>query len=179
MMRFILPILFVIVAVGLFFGYVDPVYDEVKVLRAEEARFIDALDRSKELQQLKDQLLARYNTFSSVDLERLQKLLPDNVDNVRLVLDLDGIASNYGLQIRNVSIDRGAASVPGTISSDTKSYSSIVLSFAVQATYSDFLLFIQDLETSLRLVDIFSIEFSEPVTDRYDFQVSIRTYWLP
>jgi len=107
MIRFILPIIFVIVAIGLFFGYVDPVYDDVKVLRAEEARFIDALDRSKELQQIKDQLLAKYNTFSSADLERLQKLLPDNVDNVRLVLDLDGGNRLVREDNRSVLVDDG------------------------------------------------------------------------
>src|SRR3989344_4525889 len=104
-MKALLPLLFLFISLGLFFWFIDPEYAKIKLLRAEEAEFDQALDRSKELQTVRDQLLSRYNTFARSDVERLQKLLPDHVNNVRLILDLDGIASRYGMRIRNVAIE--------------------------------------------------------------------------
>ena len=80
------PVLLIILSIGLFFMYVDPTYNNVQEIIQEQERFDEALDKSKELQMIRDELLAKYNTFSTSDLNRLSKLLPDNVDNVRLVL---------------------------------------------------------------------------------------------
>lgn len=178
MTHFLAPIIFVITAIGLFFGYIDPGYNQIEALRAEEERYDEALDKSRELQRVRDQLLAKYNSLSSEDLERLQKLLPDNVDNVRLILDLDSIASKYDMRVRNVAISRGIGQTSGTIGPNTGSHNSFLLTFAVTATYENFLLFIQDLETSLRLVDVADVSFEASDTPELDFKISIRTYWL-
>ncbi|HJL55844.1 MAG TPA: hypothetical protein QGF60_01410, partial [Candidatus Paceibacterota bacterium] len=104
MTRLAFPIILILLSVGLFFGFIDPTYNEIQIILQEETRFDQALDKSKELQEVRDRLLSRYNTFSTNDLDRLTKLLPDNVDNVRLVLDIDNIASVYGIRIKNVAI---------------------------------------------------------------------------
>lgn len=178
MTRFILPIIFIVVALGLFFGYVDATYTNVQELREEENRFAEALDKSKELQQVKERLLSKYNSFPTSELERLEKLLPDNVDNVRLVLDLDDIASQHDMRVRNVAI--GSVSEPGggVVGPENKAYRSLVLSFSTTATYGDFIRFVNDLESSLRLVDLVNVTFNAPIGDVYDYQVSVRTYWL-
>ncbi|HEX9608747.1 MAG TPA: hypothetical protein VGA06_00870 [Candidatus Paceibacterota bacterium] len=177
-MRLITPILFIIIVIGLFLGFIDPRYETVKALRVEEQRYDEALTKSRELQLVRDQLLAKYNAFESEDLTRLQKLLPDHVDNVRLVLDLDGIAGKYNMRARNVAISRDGGQVPGEIDVGGNIYNSFLLSFAVTTSYENFLLFIQDLETSLRLVDVVNISFSESITNEYEFEVNVRTYWL-
>lgn len=177
-MRLVIPILFVIAAIGLFFGYINPTYESVKILSADEGRYDEALDKSRELQHARDQLLGKYNAFSSEDITRLKKLLPDNVDNVRLILDLDAMASRYNMRIRDVAVSPGAAQVQGELGPSENLYSEFLLTFAVTATYENFLFFIQDLETSLRLVEITNVSFNESLADEYEFQVSIRTHWL-
>ena len=181
MVKFLLPAVFVVAALGLFFGYVDPTYQKVKDLQTEEKRFDEALDRSKELVEIKDRLLSRYNSFSGSDLERLQKLLPDNIDNVRLVLDLDGIARSHSMLIQNVSVSADVETEPSrnVIGPDPNPYRSVALSFFVAATYEDFLAFIKDLESSLRIVDTATVSFV-PRDDStiYTYQVSLNTYWL-
>lgn len=181
MIRLLLPAFFVAAALGLFFGYIDPTYQKVKDLRTEEKRFDEALDRSKELAGIKDRLLSRYNSFSSNELERLQKLLPDNIDNVRLVLDLDGIARSHNILIQNVKVstDAETESSRNAIGSDPNPYRSVALSFSVAATYEDFLTFIKDLELSLRIVDTATVSFvSRDDSNVYSYQVSVNTYWL-
>ncbi|MEK7063728.1 MAG: type 4a pilus biogenesis protein PilO [Patescibacteria group bacterium] len=179
-MKGIIPIICIVIAGGLFYWYIDPTYAEVRELRAEEATLNQALDRALELQETRDQLLSRYNTFAQLDLERLEKLLPDHVDNVRLVLDLDGIAVKYGMRVRNVTIeDPNKNKKPTDVVGPAESrYESMVISFSVTGNYDTFRQFMLDLERSLRIVDLESLTFSAAENDLYDFSVSLRTYWL-
>lgn len=178
MIRLLIPFVLVIVALGLFFGYIDPTYQEIKTLRAEEKTYDEALDQSRELQKIRDVLLSRYNTFSQQDLDRLEKLLPDHVDNVRLILDIDSIASNYNMRTRNVTVSGADSEDPNTIGANQGVVDSVVLSFSIAATYDNFIRFIKDLESSLRIVDLVGLSFKATEGEAFNFNVSIKTYWL-
>jgi len=192
MTKIIISILALVAAAALFIGYVQPTYDRVQAVQADVSEFNVALDKSRELQELKQGLLARYNTFSSQDLARLSRLLPDHVDNVRLVLDLDNLASQYGMAVQNVIVSGGSGStnstagtVLGAIGANASSFDSLTLQFATRGTYENFVSFLQNLEGSLRIVDLVSLtmepirgvvaEGGEPL---YQYNVAIRTYWL-
>jgi len=121
-------------------------------------------------------------------------MLPDNVDNVRLVLDMDGIASRYGIRIQNVAIEEqnakgdGSGTVLNGGASTGRPYQDLTLRFEVVSTYDQFVLLLRDLESSLRIVDLVTLsvnsrsgsvvtgDTSEPL---YTFGISLRTYWLP
>jgi len=104
MSRKISSIILITIAIATFFFYVNPSYEDIKVLKMENSEFDEALDKARELQEVRDNLLSKYNSFSSGDIERLGKLLPDNVDNVRLILDL--------ISKRKVKISRPASDEP-------------------------------------------------------------------
>lgn len=181
MTRTLVPTLLVVGALVLFFGYTDGAYSRIRALDAEDSQYDQALDKSKELQGIRDTLLSKYNTFSSVNLARLAKLLPDTVDNVRLALDIDNIAAKYGARIRNVTVqseEKNEAQDRITIDADQSPYGSVLLTFTVVMPYGDFVSFLRDLESSLRLVDIVNLSFASTKGDLYDFTVGIRTYWL-
>lgn len=181
-MKALLPVLFIVIAGGIFFGFINPTYTSLKALKAEEATYDGALSRSRELQSVRDKLLARYNTFSTNNLARLSKLIPDNIDNVRLILDLDGIAAGYGMHVRNVSLDANASqasrTAQGQVGPGDARYDYVTLSFTVSGTYDTFRAFLADLESSLRLVDVSGISFSSTPTGLYEYTVGIKTYWL-
>jgi len=180
MRAWVAPIALILIAVFLFFGFIDPTYSDVQGLQTEIAQFDEALEKSKELQAIRDELLSKYNTFSSSDIERLEKMLPDNVNNVRLILDIDGIAGTYGLSIRNISVSERGVNGEEVVGPDNRAYGSVELGFTVSGGYRDFANFIKDLEKSLRLVDISGISFSTigSEVDFYDYTVGVRTYWL-
>jgi len=150
---------------------------------AQEAQYNDALTKAQELQSVRDQLLARYNTFSQDDLDRLKKMLPDQVDNIRLILDLDSMASKYGMRVHDVQVANPNA---GSITSGnadelgpgSQGFESIDLTFAVTGTYDTFRSYLADLEKSLRLVDVVGITFTPGQTGVYDFTLHVTTYWL-
>ena len=182
-MKGILPIIALVIAGLAFYFYIDPTYKEIQTLRAEEATLSAALTRALELQATRDQLLSRYNTFNPEDLARLEKMLPDHVDNVRLALDMDSLAASYGMRIRNVSIEKPDEKKPQgrktqVVGPDERTYESMALSFTVTGQYDTFRTFLADLEKSLRLVNLEQLSFSSTDVGLYDFTVTLRTYWL-
>src|SRR3989344_2646659 len=192
-MRTILAGAGLILAIAAFFLYTKPAYDSTLVARETIAEYDRALQKAAELQQLKQNLLLRYNDFDSSQIDRLHKLLPDHVDNVRLVLDLDNLAQQYGLALENVVIDSVAAKEDGTTVvggvSSRNDYDSLTMRFSTNGTYSNFVTFMEKLEKSLRVVDLVSLSLEsagpaqpavgesteEPV---YRFGITLRTYWL-
>jgi len=176
-MKFLTPIVILIVSGMVFFGYIDSMYKNIKEKKIEEKMFSQALDNSKELQAIRDDLLVTYNSFSNEDLTRLGKLLPNNIDNVRLIRNIDGIAAKYGMSLSDVNLN--IDNVNGdTVGVEENKYGSVVLDFSVTAPYRVFLSFLADLEKSLRLVDVIKVEFSSADKDFYEYNVSIKTYWL-
>jgi len=180
MLRTILPIFLISASVGIFYFFTDPEYQEIKRLGAEKKSYEDALENSKILQVLRDQLLERYNSFPASELDRLERMLPDNVDNVRLVLEIDRIASRYGMSIKNIrtgsSSDRSQER--SLIGREDRPYDTFSLEFSVDGPYSNFVSFVSDLEKSLRIVDIENISFTSTEDRVSSYTVKIKTYWL-
>jgi len=97
MMRFIMPIILITISITLFFVFANPIYNEISVLRGEVASYNEALDNSKALENERDKLTAKYNAINPENLTKIAKLLPENVDNIRLILEIEQIALPYGM----------------------------------------------------------------------------------
>ena len=180
MMRLFLPII-VIVAAGLvFFKLTDPMLAKVDELKVEKAKLDEGLKNARELRTVLDALLATRNSFNQSDLDRLGKFLPDNVDNVRLIIDINNIARPYNMTIRNLRIkadeDKGEASV--IEGGERLNKGAVTLGFSVSGSYENIQPFLEDLAKSLRLVDISAVTFSSNEKNLYDYSVEIQTYWL-
>ena len=96
-MKTFFPTILIVVAAGLFIAYTNPQYQEVKILQAQVASYDQALTQSSQLRAARDTLLSKRNTFSTDDVRKLERILPDNVDNIRLIIDIDNIAARHGL----------------------------------------------------------------------------------
>lgn len=181
-MKFLIPIILVIAAGLMFFLYTDPKYQEVKTLRAQEAEYDQALTKSRELQEVRNKLISKRNTFSPDDLRKLERVLPDNVDNIRLIIDIDTIAGRYGLRIRDVAVSgpmSGREERGNTAVGDAgDKVGSVELSFSVPARHDDFVRFLADLERSVRIVDVNSIGFTVGEGELTQYSVAVKTYWL-
>jgi Tfp pilus assembly protein PilO len=182
MSRTIIPIILVVAAIALFVVYTNPAYQATKSIQTEVAAYNDALNKSQQLRTIRDQKVAAYNTFSADDTARLEEILPDNVDNIHLIIDINSIAARHGLSLKNVdlgTVSNGAtAASAGAVGSSGSAIGSISLGFTVSASYDDFLAFLQDLEHSLRVIDVEKISFSPATTGLTDYNFTIQTYWL-
>src|SRR3972149_11708206 len=98
-MKYILPAILILASLGLFFLFINPTYPEVKDLKAKVDSYNEALNNSKKLQSVRDVLVSKYNGFSPDDIDRLGKLLPDNVDNIKLVLEIQRISAQFNMNV--------------------------------------------------------------------------------
>jgi len=192
MLRYITPIILVAISITLFFAVAKPMYDGLAVLRTETSSYDEALSNSKALESERDKLTQKYNSIGGENLDRLSKLLPESVDNIRLILEIEKIAAPYGMALRDVKYDTIEADIktpstavlpggPGQIS--RKDYGEWNLGFSVEGSYDNFVSFLRDIENNLRIVDISSIEFSsntgnDPFSNKYKYSFKIKTYWL-
>lgn len=184
MSSIILSIILLLASVGSFFMVIDPTYADIKKLRVENSEYDGALNNSKQIQEYRDKLLDQYNSLTKSDLERLEKVLPSGVDNVRLVMEIDRVAARYGMTLKNVNIDSERdkeeilAANTKIVGKENKPYGDIGISFNVSGTYESFNPFIKEIEESLRIIDIESISFSTQDRNSYQYEVKLRTYWL-
>lgn len=182
MTRLLMPLLLVGVALGLFMLYTNPTYQSIKLLRAQVAEYDDALNKSKELRTIRDELNARRNTFAPEAVQKLERILPDNVDNIRFAIEIDNIATRRNLSIGALKLgevsDSRAQKSPLAVGASGDAVGSVDVGFEIEARYEDFLTFLQDLEHSLRLIDIEKISFKATEGGNIKHAFTIRTYWL-
>ncbi len=184
MMRYALPIALVIAALGLFIFYTDPAYQAAQALAAKNTSYDDALNKAAQLHAMRDQLLDKRNSFSKNDISKLQYVLPDNVDTIRLFIDINSIAARHNLALSNVqlgALSSGAntASAAGAVGTGGGPVGNTDVGFSIKTDYPTFLAFMQDLEHSQRLLDIDKLSFSAPASgSETSYSFSLRTYWL-
>ena len=82
MTKLIIASIGLIFAGSIFFAYTKPSYANVGLLKAQIAQYDEALQKAAQLDQLKQDLLSKYNSFNPEDIDRLQLLLPDHADNI-------------------------------------------------------------------------------------------------
>lgn len=207
MMRLIVPLIMLAVSAGVFFGFISPTYDEIKDLRTQKAVRVDALDNANKLKLAADDLQQKYNQFTDDSKMRLERLLPENVDNIKLILEIENIAGKYGMTLKNVKFDTTQADLQSASAGTTqfvgsnaeilaaqkRDYAVFDMGFSTIGAYPNFVAFMADLEKSLRLVDVTSVAFSVPdagtgatlgatpsvsSSNVYKYDFKVKTYWL-
>jgi Tfp pilus assembly protein PilO len=162
--------------------WVNPQYAIVKDYMAQSKDSDSALASVASLETMKATLVDKENSFNQADLDKLKKLLPDNVDNIRWFLDIQGIASRYGVTIQDISVADQAqkTTTTKTIGSSGKPYGQMALSFSVSTSYENLISFLKDLEQSLRIVEIKSLSFTadNKTPDRYKVSLGVNAFWL-
>ncbi len=174
--------------------FTAPIYEQIASLRADAASYNEALSNSKSLENERDKLTSKYNSLDKDDLNKLQKLLPDNIDNIRLILEIEKIASPYGMVLKDVKYNTADTSATpavvsggqvSTFEQNQKDYRVLDMEFSVIGTYANFINFTRDLESNLRIIDISSVNFSSDLGDvktnpsgAYKYNFKIKTYWL-
>lgn len=198
-MRFIFPLSFIIISGLLFFFVVNPLYGEVTQLRTEVAMYNTALDNSAQLQKTRDSLVDTYKNITQQDKDRLEHFLPNTVNNIRFILEVEQIANLHSMPIKNIKFEpqriqdpkAGATStvVVANDPSSSRPYGVFPIEFTTEGNYQTFTEFLKDVEHNLRLVDVKSISFTVPPPadpkatvyvdpNIYTYTLKVETYWL-
>ncbi len=192
MNKIIFQVILIIISVGLFFTVIDPMYRSadpakpgIETIKKEIADYDVAIDNSDKFVREKNKLLEEKNNLNQDDRNRLERLLPDSIDNIRLVIGINDIARPYGLVLKSLRFS-GNTSKGGEDSGEEREIAiggnevigSVTLGFSVSAKYEVFKQFLKSLESSLRLADVTNVSVRSGAGDVYDYDITIKTYWL-
>ncbi len=173
-------LIILVLGIALFFIFTSPMYRESKTVSATVSEYRGVLDNVSRITERRDALLVNYGAIPREQIARLEKVLPDNVDAVRLALDLDTLAGRYGIAIKDLQVDtapdqnQALPVLPGS----PKGYQSAKVTFSFVSNYQNFARLLADLEKSLRIMDVKSVTFKTTDTGLYEHHVTIGTYWL-
>jgi hypothetical protein len=206
---FLTPFILLVASGALLFMVTRGQYDEYKTLSAEVQQRVTTLETFKEYIVLRDKLLDVSQKVSGdrkVD-DRINKMVPETIDTIRLHMDLYGIAGFYAIQLKDLAITVAATdgqSVaaapqdsddmnPSAMGAQTgitvqnkavrKAYN---IKFGFTSSYEKSVAFLKDLEKSLRIIDITNLELSPSVvgtakekrTLQYNVVVGAKTYGI-
>jgi Tfp pilus assembly protein PilO len=186
MKTLIFPILLVCASVALFYLFIDPTYADIQDLQAERAEYNEALQNANELRSKLNSLRDKLNSFPPEQLARLDTMLPGQVDNVRLVLELNEAASKEDMTIDDITVSKyqqtGSGQSQSSGNQSGPQLQTTQAEFRVTGSYGDLKGFLKKLQSSLRIIDVDSVEFEgsrEPgEPSSYEHQITVRTYWL-
>ncbi len=165
--------------------YTNPTFQASKSLATQAASYNDALSKAQQLRAMRDSLLSKRNTFSNEDVTKLEHVLPDNIDTIRLIIDINNIASKHNLSLGNLQLgsisDSRSTQSSAAVGSSGDPIGSVQIGFTVSTDYDTFLAFLHDLEHSLRIIDVDKISFdssTSQTTGSSTYTLDLRTYWL-
>lgn len=169
----------------MFFAYVRPTWSgpiaETKIAIANDEK---ALKAAEEYKARENELASARNAIDPDNLARLSTFLPDSVDNVGLILDINALAARSGLTLANIDVvkndpsnmsTQANASVPVT---NMNPVGSVDLTLTALGTYSALQSFLLGIEKSARLLDVRNIIVKGSDTGVYNYQMTLRLYWL-
>lgn len=179
-------------ALAIFFLYVNPSWTG-SIAKAKNAIAADnqALLAAQQYSAQQNQLAAARDAIDPANLKALSTFLPDSVDNVGLILDLNALAARSGLSVSNIDVvthssassastgSNASAMVPGTLpAGNPNPVNSVDLSLSAVSTFSAFQDFLIGIEKSARLLDISDLVVKGSDTGVYTYQMTVRLYWL-
>ncbi len=183
-------------AIGIYFTFTRGMISQAKTVQAVNAQYTSAIENADQLISVREKILKSYGEISTADKERLEKMIPDTVDNIRLIIDLTSVGVRHGLTLKGIKataatsanrpsapVTQAASARPGSMmnpssSIPTPTLDSVSVSFEVTAPYLEFISFLQDLEANLRIMDISRLSITADDTGQYRFGVELKTYWL-
>jgi len=159
----------------------------LKDLLAEKSKLNEALGNAQKLRQKIADLEQAEKNIPEVDRNRLDSFIPDRIDTVNFVYDINNIAARHGMILKAVKIkNREERSAEGlssrelavTEAAGANTVAEMGMSFQVTGDYDSLMGFLEDLSLSLRVADVTSLSFttSEDGSNQYD--IELKTYWV-
>lgn len=184
-MKSFFSLILIIASVAVFVVVIKPQYEALQQARLEVASSASNLETASKVAESREALINTYNGISKSDLDNLKALFPDSVNNIRLIIQINSLATKNGLSLlRNVDYQTDQQT---ETSSDAakRQYGEFSISFQTSGQYKNFLTFLNDLERNLRLVDVTKVEFTgvegtsaQTLAGNISYKVTLKTYWL-
>jgi Tfp pilus assembly protein PilO len=171
---------YVILTLSVGYAFIYPSVGDLNMLIGEKQKYESSLEMVNNIETKKKELLAEFNQIPSADIAEVETILPNSLNLVKLISDIDAVAAGRGISISAISSKETSSSVGNSIeeAAPQRPYNSAIIGFSFSTSYNGFRNFLSDLEKSLRILDIKSIKISPKEGGIYDYNLEFETYWL-
>lgn len=184
MNRYIIPILLVILSASVYVLVIDPTYADIRRQQAKEIELDNSIADAKQANVKLAKIKEAYAAFPAGSEQALSTILPDKIDAIKFIIEMEAVARIHGLVLKGPS-----AIVADSDKSNSSKYDENHITFSVAAPYTVFQEFLRDIQDSLALREMTSISFSADEADLnakyqrpesivYTYNVSITSYSL-
>ncbi len=197
MIRIIFPTFLVLLAGVIFFFFVNPIIANpvsinpqtgeiaggIAGLRNEQRILATAIRDAGALKSRINTLETQLQGLRPEQISRLDNFLPDQMDEMQLIVDVNNIARGSNMAISEVNIRTSPTSNQrgGQATAQTTGEPQVrpmSMSFAVAGNYGQLKSFLGELARSLRIIDVDSLSFSVGEDGITRYNLSITTYWI-
>jgi hypothetical protein len=189
MINRLLPIIMVVAAAAIIAGYIYPTYTgPIAQTQQQIVSYDSALAAANVFSQKEADLTTKSNAIDPAALVRLQTYMPDGVDNIQLIADLDALAARSGLALSGFSIQEdpafaqassnGSSTPIAPVIGSSGGTNSLQLSVSAIGTYDAFQSFLNAAEQSARPLDITKLTLKYSTTGVYTYGMTFNIYWL-
>lgn len=171
--KVITPLAVILILVFGFIFLLKPKYNEVKVSGALnlEAKQASLANKESQLSQLQE-LVDNYNGLARGNIDKIEKILPREEDIPGLLAQLEKVVKNNGFNILSLDIN----SVQNLSKDKQKDLiKKLALTLTIEGGgYTNLKLFLNQIETNLRLFDVGSLNFT---SGSNLYTLNISTYY--
>lgn len=173
MIRILITILLAGGGIFLLRSYVQPELADVQRIRTEQAVVSDAISNAREVIRLRDELLARYNSISPADIDKIRKFLPAGSAISELFIDIDTMIIESGITVTKIAFEENA-----TLPAETEGGAqALTVTLAVEGTYEQFRSLLSIIEKNIRLIDVVGLTLQKPTDAPIGFEIVLRSYY--
>lgn len=101
--KLVQQIIIIGVGVAVVFLYIQPQLQTIQQKQTEVAQYSDAVAQATEFNRELNSKLNQINSISSLDLERVERFLPQSVDAVAVARDLQSLGRRNGLIVNTIT----------------------------------------------------------------------------
>lgn len=185
-MKSFIPFIIIGVCAGMFFVYMKPTYSKISERKMKYEEYETVLNKVKEIKDKRDALSAKYNSVSQEDLDKLTKMIPEKLVPEYFANDLNAMASRNGMRISQIDVS-APQTVPEGVTQEAPiggdKFVPTTARFTVSGRYEQFVTFLKELESSLRLMDVTAVSIKSagankdrPSDITLSYSLEVRTY---
>ena len=191
----LIALLFVVAAFIFFFDFVQPAYNDMKMLRSKQLGEENYITNQAILVKQVQTILTTYRNeaqgAANVDLA-----MPSGEDIAGALAQIQGIAVNNGITIGSIAVTPPAiqvqAKLAGAVASSStlmKPLGSFTFKLAASGSYENFKNFLSEIETNIRIFDVETVSLQPAAvtasaalraassSDMFNYMITVATYY--
>ncbi len=189
--RSTVQIALIIISIVIITTYIKPAFESMQNTQDETKEFQNALDSAASFNAELQNLLNKADSFSTSERRELERYIPDSVDTIAVMRDIETIVANNNMILNTLSSESADVQTPGRvvavqsdgvdtqIAKNNRDVISYQFSIGVTGTYEQFKILLQDFERNAYPLEAAEVSFApDPESILYTFTVTLETYSL-